>query len=263
MGQIKRFMGMAVGASIVLVATSLMSGCSSTPSDPGGNDGDYNLVVVLEKNLESGQDVVFVKFTRDASAIDDGVVVVDGDSIATSSVSGKGTKTYATPRWLHSEKIQIAAVDAGESFVYRDSVVIPDGFVIDHVVPANHILRPSDGSAQVSWTASIGAANYLISVDSRNAALNPVGFAGYNESQFGLSQEILPSAFRDTFGNLIEDVYDLKVVAYFPNFIARDGAPYKTLPGDDIRTPIINENLTGAIAALVLADRDTLLVETQ
>jgi len=263
MGLTKRFMGLAVGANLVLMAATIMAGCSSTPDGPGGNDGDYNLVVVLEKNLDSGQDVVYVKFTRDAAAVDDGVVVVDGDSIATSSVSGKGNKTYATQRWQHSEKIQIAAVDASESFVYRDSVVIPDGFVIDHVVPANHILRPSDGSAQVSWTASIGAANYLISVDSRNAGLNPVGFAGYNESQFGLSQEILPSAFRDTFGNLIEDVYDLKVVAYFPNFIARDGAPYKSLPGDDIRIPILNDNVTGAIAALVLADRDTLLVETQ
>lgn len=262
MGHIKTRIGLA-GACIVLAAGLFLVACNSTPNDGGGNGEEYNLVVVLEKNLDSGQDIIYVRFRKDDVGINDGVVVIDGDTIQTSSASGQGNKTYNTPRWQHNERIQIAAVDPGESFIYRDSVVMPDAFTIENVVPANHIWRPVDGNANVSWTTAIGAVNYLTSVRARTTSTSSRGLSEYSESQTGLSQEIPPGTFRDQFDNLIEDVYDLKLIAYSPNFIARPNPPYKTPPGDDVRTPILSANVDGGIAALIVSDRDTLLVETQ
>ena len=263
MGQTKQIMEWATGVCVAMAVGLTVSGCDSTPNDGGGNGEEYNLVVVLEKNLDSGEDIVYVRFRKDAAGIDGGVVVVDGDTILTSSASGQGNKTYAVPRWQHSEKIQIAAVDTSNSFAYRDSVVIPDEVAIDNVIPSNHIWRPVDGNANVSWTTSIGAVNYLTSVRARTTRTSSRGLSEYSESQTGLSQEILPSTFRDQFDNLVEDVYDLKVIAYSPNFIARPNPPYKTPPNDDVRIPIIHNNVDGGIAALVVSARDTLLVVTQ
>lgn len=263
MGQTNRLLGLTGGAFATVLAVLSLVGCDSTPNDGGGSGEEYNLVVVLEKNLDSGQDIIYVRFRKDDVGINDGVVVIDGDTIQTSSASGQGNKTYNTPRWQHSEKILISAIDPNESFVYRDSVVIPDEVVIDNVIPANRIWRPIDGNANVSWTTSIGAINYLTSVRARTTSTSSRGLSEYSESQTGLSQEIPPSAFRDQFDNLVGDVYDLKIVAYAPNFVARPNPPYKTPPGDDVRTPIINDNVDGAIAALVVSDRDTLLVESQ
>ena len=263
MGQNKRIVGWAAGACVVLVAGLFLAGCESIPNGGGGNGEDYNLVVVLEKNLDSGQDVIYVRFRKAAAGIGGGVVVIDADTIPTSSASGQGNKTYTTPRWQHAEKIQIAAIDTGGSFIYRDSVVIPDEFAVENVIPANHLWRPVDGNANVSWTTSIGAVNYLTSVRARTTSTSSRGLSEYSESQAGLSQVILPSTFRDQFENLVEDVYDLKIIAYSQNFIARPNPPYKTPPGDDVRTPILKDNIDGGIAALVVSERDTLLVQTQ
>lgn len=252
-----------LGVAALAALAITLSACDSTPPNGGGNGTDYNLVVVLEKNLDSGEDVIYIRFRKDAIGIPGGVVVIDADTIPTSSASGQGNRTYATPRWQHGERIQIVAIDTSESFVYRDSVVIPDAFEIDNVIPVNRIWRPIDGNANVSWTTSIGAVNYAISVKARTADSPSRGFSEYSTSQTALSQSILPSTFRDQFDNLILDVYDLTVIAYAPNFIARPNPPYKTPPGDDVRTPIINNSIDGGIAALVVTVRDTLLVQTQ
>lgn len=263
MGQTNRIAGWLAGTAIVLLAGLFVVGCEGTPNGGGGGEDDYNLVVVLEKNLDAGQDVIYVRFRRNDAGIAGAVVVIDGDTIATSSASGQGNKTYNTPRWDHGEKIQVSAIDPVESFIYRDSVVMPDDFFIDNVVPANQIWRPVDGNAQVGWTTSVRAINYLTSVKARTTNTTSRGLAEYSQAQSGLSQEILPSTFRDQFDDVVEDVYDLKIIAYSPNFVARPNPPYKTPPGDDVRTPILRNNISGGIAALVVCQRDTLLVQTQ
>ncbi len=263
MGQSKQTVAWAACGVCILAAALFLTSCESTPNNGGGNDEEYNLVVVLEKNLDAGQDVIYVRFRRNDAGIAGGVVVIDGDTIATSSASGQGNKTYNTPRWQHGEKIQIAAIDASASFMHRDSVVIPDEFGIENVIPTNRIWRPIDGNANVSWTTSFNAANYMTSVRARTTSTSSRGLAEYGESQSGLSHQIPPSTFRDQFDNLILDVYDIKIVAYSPNFIARPNPPYKTPPNDDVRTPIVRDNIDGAIAALVVSDRDSLLVQTQ
>lgn len=263
MGQNKRTAGWLAGATVLVACGLVLLGCDSTPNDDGDNGAQYNLVVVLEKNLDSGEDIIYVRFRRDGAGIAGGVVAIDGDTIETSSASGRGEKTYTTPRWLHGEKIQITAIDPVESFVYRDSVVIPYDFVIEHVIPANHIWRPINGNANVTWTTSVGAANYVVSVKARTSNSTAVPFSEYSESQAGLSHVIPPDAFQDQFNNVIEDVYDLKVIAYSPNFIARPNPPYKTPSTDDVRLPIQKTDIDGGIAALVVADRDTLSVQLE
>jgi len=251
-------------AALMLVGVGF-SGCDSTPNGGGGNGAEYNLVVVLEKNLDSGQDVIYVRFRKDGVGISGGVVVIDADTIATSSASGQGNKTYSAPRWQHTEKIQIAAIDLTESFVYHDSVVIPDEFEIENILPTNRIWRPIDGNAQVSWTTSVGAVNYAVSVRARDLSTSSIGYGEYSESQTALSQVIPPGAFKTATDNLVEDVYDFTIIAYSPNFIRRKNPPYAYLlpPNDDVRTPILRDNIDGGIAALVVSVHDTLRVQTQ
>lgn len=263
MGRIKKTGAWGPGVTALALAGIAGLGCESTPNNGGDGGADYNLAVVLEKNLDLGQDIIYVRFRQDDLPIPGAFVIIDGDTINTSAASGRGNKTYLTPRWNHGEKVHIAAVDTAESFVYRDSVVIPDEFFIDQVLPANQIWRPVDANAQVSWTTSIDAVNYAVSVRARTTSTSSRGYGDYSASQTALTQTIPPSAFRDQFDNLVEDVYDLHVIAYAPNFIARLDPPYKTPLNDDVRTPILNDDIDGAVAALVVCAKDTLLVQTQ
>jgi hypothetical protein len=263
MGQIRQTVSSAIGWGALALATLCILGCESTPNGGGNGGDDYNLVVVLEKNLDTDQDIIYVQFRRNDLAIPGAFVVIDGDTIKTSATSGRGNKTYNTPRWGHGEKVFLAAVDTSESFVYRDSVVIPDELFIDQVLPANQIWRPVDGNAQVSWTTSPGAVNYMVSVRARDLYTSSTDLAEYSESQTALTHIIPPKTFRDVADNVVEDVYDIKIVAYAPNFIARPNAPYETPLSDDVQTPILRDDIDGAVAALVVSAKDTLLVQTQ
>lgn len=264
MGHMKRALWWAASCAALLVCALFLWGCSSIPNDRGGDGAKYNLVVVLEKSLDTGLDVIYVRFQKDDDGIPGAVVVIDGDTIETSSASGTGNKTYTQPRWEFGEKIQIKAIDAAASFSYRDSVVIPLDFVIENVLPANRIWRPVEGNALVSWTTSVGAVNYLTSVKARTLGSQTPGFSQYSESQAGLTQVIPPSTFRNPQSNdVVEDVYDIVIIAYTPNFIRRPNPPYKEPSLNDEPAPIQKEDISGGISALVVSRHDTLQAQTE
>lgn len=250
----------ALVAALLVLGVAVFSGCNLSPSNGGGGtEAAYNLVVVLERNLELKQDIVYLRFRHENKGIAGGVVIIDGDTIPTLPASGQGTKTYSPGRWIYQQMLQIKALDAANSYAYRDSIRLPSSFEITNVIPPNHLWQ--GGNVTLTWTPALDADDYFISVKPRTVGSSARGLGRYDTDSDPLS-ETFPGteAFANTFGTVIADVYDMQIVAYSRNFTLRPNAPYKAPDTDDIRDPISRTDIDGAICALMVSARDTILV---
>lgn len=249
--------GIALGLA-ALGVTLTLAGCQSTPNGDG-QEAEYNLVVVLERNLQLNQDIIYLRFRRDNSGISGGVVVVDGDTITTLPASGNGAKTYNGGRWTDGGLIRITALDTSNSFVYRDSILMPFSFLITNVVPANRLWQ--GGTVRLDWSGSNNATDYAVSVKPRSTSSSARGLGTYDTDGTELTESFAGNeVFSTSLGVVIPDVYDMQVIAYSRNFVARSSPPYKIPDNADIREPIGRTNIDGAISALTVTERDTILV---
>jgi hypothetical protein len=250
----------ALLAALLVTEVAVFSGCNLTPSNNGGgNQAAYNLVVVLERNLELNQDIVYLRFRHENHGITGGVVIVDGDTISTLPASGQGTKTYSPGRWTQQQMLQIKALDASNSYAYRDSIKLPSSFEITNVIPPNRLWQ--GGNVTLTWTPALDADAYFVSVKPRTIGSPARGLGSYDTDSDPLS-ETFPGAeaFSNTFGTVIPDVYDMQIVAYSRNFTLRPNAPYKAPDADDVRVPISRTDIDGAVCALMVSARDTIRV---
>ncbi|MBI3872825.1 MAG: hypothetical protein HY304_07100 [candidate division Zixibacteria bacterium] len=245
--------------TFVTLATAALTSCSTVPKDGGGTTASYALLITVERNLDLNQDFLYVKFLRDNGAVPNGRVAVDGDTLLVSAQ--EASKSYPKGHWTQSRPIHVAALDSSQGFVYRDSVRMPADFEISDVLPASRVWQPSDANAKVTWGTAFNAQNYTVSVRARSTGSPARGFADYYESSTQLAETIPPTTFRNTYDAVVEDIYDIQVVAYNPNFIGRTGTVYKRPTANDISVPISTDEIIGGLSALVVSARDTLRVQ--
>jgi hypothetical protein len=196
-----------------------------------------------------------VRFQRDDAGIPGGRVVVDGDTVATAASTGEGSKTYVGGRWAHRAKVSINAIDTSQSYTYRDSVVIPGPLTITNVIPVNRLW--TTGTATVEWSVAADVTAYALTITPRTAGSSARGFA--EAVLEGDSYTCTPDVFKNTFDQTVPGIYDIQVIAYAPNFLPRSGAVYQ-LPESDVPSPINEETISGALAALVVSVHDSVEV---
>jgi hypothetical protein len=256
----KRFWKTAACVTALLMAIGLFAGCSSSVN---GNDDEtekYRLWITLERDLESGQDYVEVTYRTADGEQTHGVVEVGGIVISAFASDGKASHLIKVPTWETGNWIPIVARDSLGEVIHRDSVIIPGEFTITSVFPAIGIWRPSDATLLVDWSPSANAVNYTLSVKPRNNQLAK-GYADYHETQQALSATFTQEVFRDDF-DYVYDLYDVHIIAFNPNFIPRDDAPYKVpeFPASQIADPITGSRVVGGISALTVSERETIEV---
>lgn len=252
-----------LAAGAVIVTAILALGCSSSPNGGNGDESEYRLWVIMEKNMDLDLDILAVEFTQDNGRVPGAQVVVDGDTLTAFASDGTIGKTYPIGQWATGVWIHIVALDSAGSTVHRDSVIIPDEFAIFNLNPAIGVWFPSDNTATIEWeTAGVDVINYAVSVKGQGLAAGADGYHEYHETQTGLAETFNTDVFSNDFEILAGD-YDIQVIAYNPNFLTREGAPYLVPEFADVPAPIASDNVSGAISALVVTDKVTLEVVLQ
>jgi len=255
--ELRRRAGRLASLLPLVVSAALCGwGCSASPTDGDGTKVGYNLLVIVEKNLDAGSDFLWVRLWRDGEAIAGGRVVVDGDTVTTLPLSGQGSKTYAGSHWTHGQAVRITALDSSRAFSYKDSVTLPGAFFITNVSPANRLW--SGGSVVVEWSPVLGISGFAVLVKPRTSGSSAKGLSvsvGRGETSYTFNR----SAFENSYGQLVADVYDIQVIGYTPNLLARPGAAYKQ-PPTDTPAPIDAPSISGAISSLVVTARDYIVV---
>jgi hypothetical protein len=250
----KKFGALAV--AFVALCALILSGCTgAVPYKPVS--AKYSLKVLLEKNIDAQADYLYIEFLRDSLAFSGAFVVVGGDTIHT-DVYGQADTSFLRARWAHGAHVQVKAVDTAEGFSYLTTVAIPDSFGISNIFPNTRIWQPNKANPRAEWTASAGASNYIAALEARlrgSASLGQSVIAGSTRSQ-----TFTPTAFYNPNNNqLVPDVYYIHIVAYSPTLILRPFANY-TVPADTFPLSVSTNQITGQVAAAVVAARDSVIV---
>lgn len=260
----RRFFGRSLWTPAALTIVALAIGCSASPNGGDNGEVEYTLWVTLERNLDIDVDVVAIQYLTVDGDPTNGQVIVEGQVVSSFDSQGRATiirQPPQTPQWAPGDMIHVVALDSTDAVVHSDSVVMPGLFYISSVDPANEPWRAGQPNPRFQWNLSVGAVGYVLSVQARTRD-EAVGYAAYHETQSGLAATLTPEVFYDTYGNLIDDYYDIHVVAYSPNFIPRNNAPYGVpeFPKEQVPSPIVSDLVEGGISALLVTDHETIEV---
>lgn len=252
MTKVLKFVGLA---GLVCIAILLLfAGCGGGKIT-GGGEAQYTLELVVEKNIDDGQDYLYAKFLRNGIAIVDGYIDVNGDSLPTSA-SGQVSKMYSSDHFTHGATVQITAVDPDSSFQYSGTVVMPSAFAISVTPEAARIWQPGDGNIRVELTTlATPTTGYFVSItpsdpNSTAPGLTEIVNTGqlYTFSPFDAFYNLQTNELQD-------DVYLIRMIAYNQTFVKRPNANYKS-PSITFPQTISASQISGKIAAVVVAAHD-------
>lgn len=257
MTKMLKFVGLA--GLVCIAVLLLLSGCGGGKTITGSS-GKYTLELVVEKNLDDGQDYLYAKFLRDGIAVVGGYIKVDGDSVVFSA-SGKASKMYSSDHFTHGATVQIMAVDPDSGFAYSDAIVMPSEFHITDFVPNQRLWQGVTSTVRFDWTGATNVSRYMVSVTPSTPGSNARGLAEVVPTSQGRSFTFTQEAFLDAQTNqIINDNYHVRVIGYNRNFVERPNADY-TAPSLAFDQPISEANISGAISAVVVSVRDSIRVE--
>jgi len=243
----------------VFLLAMMSCGGGKLPTD--GDDDQYTLELVAEKNIDENADYLYVRFLRNGITISNGYVAVDSDTIRANALSTSictDPKVYPFDHWEFGQELTVTAVDDSTGFMYQDAIVVPDSFGIEEFDPPNHLWQ--GGNVTISWSVSAGVTAYIVSTKPSSPGLNARGFA--ERDDVGLrTMVITPDTYYNPQTNqLVEDLYEVHVIGYAHNFVRRACADYLS-PSIGFDNPIDEVQVDGALSALVVAKRDTIRVE--
>lgn len=252
MTRLLKFVGLA---GLVCIAILLLfSGCGGGDIT-GGEEAQYTIELVVEKNLDEGQDYLYAKFLRDGIAVVGGYIEVDGDSLVLSA-SGKVSKVYESDHFTAGGTVQIMAVDPDSNYQYTGAIVMPSAFSISVTPEAARIWQPGDGNIRVELTTLASpTSGYFVSITPSDP----------NSTAPGLTQvvntgQLYTFSPYDAFYNLQtnelqDDVYIIRMITYNETFVKRPSADYLS-PSITFPQNVSKSAITGRIAAVVVAPHD-------
>ncbi len=245
--------------AVALLAALFVSGCGGGGDINGGNDAQYTLEILAEKDLDEQVDYLHIRFLKDGISVIDGFVTVNGDSLGLTA-SGNAFETYPNSHFPHGEEIEIEAVDPEEQFIYTDSVFMPIGLTVDVVPEADTIWQPTDGAVNIQWSLSNPVSGYIVSVTPRTPG-NPA--PGLAEEVVGNSFSFSPlEVFYDQLTDtLVSDLYDVRMVAYNRTYVRRPSAPYVLLPTSVFPLTTDTDEMAARISAVVISPRAVIVAQ--
>jgi hypothetical protein len=251
-------MGRSFGA-ILILAGLLMPGCGGGKINGGDDDGKYTLEVIAEKNLDSGQDYLYVRFLRDGVTVSQGYVKVDGDSL-TMSASGQASRTYAGNHFTHSANVVVFAEDPENDFSFQGTVQMPSSFSISDITsPANRIWQPNKGNVSLEWFLATSVSGYFISVRPRSSTSTAPGLADFVAGgQYTFSP--LEAFFDPVTDELVSDIYDFQIIGYNQTFVRRPTATYMS-PSSGFNPTTSTGQITAYLGAAVVTARESITAE--
>ena len=131
---------------------------------------------------------------------------------------------------------------------------MPGNFHINTLPLTGDTLNPGGAPVPVTWSISLQAFGYVLSVVTPHVTPSPVGHTSLLK---GREKTIPLDAFRTTQGDLVEGVYEIYVIAYYGSFLEYPGMAIELPEG----LPTGNlDDANGTIGAGVVAQKKRIRV---
>ena len=230
---------------------------------PNGADG-YFVEGVLFYNYDNESSLCRLKLTKDGKDINDAEVSVEGTVVPH---AGLGVYRSSSPGIDLSpgdtHTVTIMSGDGDELF--SQDFVLPDTFSAIVADPADHIYVVG-GNVLLGWngSANVLGRHYVVTVVPEDSTGVVVDYAAAATEPTN-SWTITPVAFQKSDGTLIEDRYDIYVLAYRETFYdPNDSEIFFPLPAGIFSTGNIStETFSGTIGVGTLSKGDFVDVDKQ
>jgi hypothetical protein len=236
--------------------------CGDDPLTPDDTDG-YVVSGVLFFNCNDMSSLCYLRLTEDGTNFADAQVTVGGSPI---TYAGQGVYRASSPglNLVPGAESTVTIRSASGDLLFSRSFVIPDTFSVVVAYPANR-LYVTGGNVLVEWTASVGSQHYAGTVVPKDSGAVIPDYAK-PATEVKNAWTITPDAFQKSDGTLVQDRYDIYILAYGETFYSTAGISeiFFPLPSGLFTTGNIDtETFSGTIGVGTLSKGDYVDVEKQ
>jgi hypothetical protein len=211
---------------------------------------------VVVKDLSLGKDIAFFTILRDSVTFDSAIVKVGGYTL--NNEGGGEYSKEASQLFNFGQNVSITISCSKDSFSLATSRLIPSYFYIDDLPLDGDTLNPGGHSVNVSWSPSIYASGYFISMVKPDTTPGVVGYTKLDDLN-DRSEAILTEGFRTSQGTLVYGRYEVYVIAYYKSFLEYPGMSFEIPQG----LPMNNlDGANGTIGTGVVGEKKYIRVVT-
>jgi hypothetical protein len=216
---------------------------------------------VVVKDLSLSKDIAYFTILRDSLTFDSAVVVLETASRTDTLLSQEnGVYSEETSHFFDfGHVVKISVSSPADKFNLTSLMFIPGYFYINELPLDGDTLNPGGQTVPVSWSPSIYASGYFISMVKPDTTPGVVGYTTLDNLN-DRSESIPPAGFRTSQGTLVYGRYEVYVIAYYKSFLEYPAMPFELadgLPKDNL------DGANGTIGAGVVAEKKYIRVVTQ
>jgi hypothetical protein len=239
----------------VLLAATILGGCSEKSVTPTQKKTEYRVEGVLVKDLSNGSARIDLTLTKNSVAYNKAVITL-GSTVL-------DTNTYGYVMIFSPSDIIVGQdynLNIHDSTALNTDLTIslPGSFADTVTIPANRVYV--SGDVHVSWGTAAGADGYILATVPPPGAITDSGYTAYYTTVG--NQVITPDGVFTYNGDPVSGTHKVYVAAF-------NGAPVKTL-GFPFLVPTVNspvdnvvsQILGGRLAGMVIPAPDSVIVPT-
>lgn len=250
--------------AVLLLPMWLLISCGDETNPNGTIDNTHVINYTYAQSADDGKVYCYLDITRNNEPFNTAAVglYIDTDTIPVAVMSrtsdqGAYAASFNAFELDTSRIVKTKLNTPVDQFNFTDQIVVPDTFSFDAPGLPDNIVRASDASVPLEWTASARANGYFVIVmpaDEGNTA------AGYSALVSGTSVSVPISAYQNNLGFSTGD-YNVWVVAYRGSPVDSPDLPFAIPAG--FANNITRVGVSGKAGALFVAARLVLSAQTE
>ncbi|MFH2056155.1 MAG: hypothetical protein ABIJ61_09375 [bacterium] len=252
----KRY-GLLLAALFSLLSLLLLNSCGDTT--PNGEVKDTHVIRFVHALLaEDGHVHSYLEITRNGEPFNLAAIGLYNDSdtlpmglMARDSEQGTYSGSFNDFDLDTTRLIRTELNTPTDQFTFSHQLNMPDTFSFAAPGQPGNLVRSSDGTVPLEWTASRKAHGYFVIVEPASSSNQAAGYAALVNSQVN-SVSVPMTAFQDNLGFRVGE-YNVWVVAYQDNPIDSPALPF-TLPAG-FTADINRVGVTGQAGAIYVPEK--------
>jgi hypothetical protein len=207
---------------VIFSVLVLVLSCGDDPLTPPDDTDGYVVNGVLFFDNNDTSSLCYLTLTKDGVNFANAQVTVNGSLIA---YAGQGVYRASSPGFnlIPGDAATLTIKSEDGEQLFSMNFVLPDTFSVTVAHPANRIYS-TGGNVVVAWTGSAHSLHYVGTVVPKDSG-DVVPDYAQPATEITNTWTITPDAFEKSDGTLVQDTYDIYILAYGETFYSTPDIP--------------------------------------